>query len=87
MANQDARNLSIVFIIVKYNIICMFIKFLISQVVYPIFRINLKPTDFKDNQILSRPIDSYEKHRATFQLNKTGRISLFFRYQYYSPLY
>ncbi|XP_029189263.1 uncharacterized protein LOC114956352 [Acropora millepora] len=43
-------------------------------------RINLRPTDFKDNQILSHPIDSYEKHRATFQLNKTGRISLFFRY-------
>ncbi|XP_068728623.1 uncharacterized protein [Montipora capricornis] len=43
-------------------------------------RINLTPTDFKDNQMLARPLDSYEKHRATFHLNKTGRISLFFRF-------
>lgn len=41
---------------------------------------NLTPTDFKHNQILDRPLDSYKKHRATFHLPRNGRISLFFRF-------
>ena len=86
MANRSAckESLNCVY---YCEIRCNLINVWFSQLVYLIFRVNLKPTDFKDNQILSRPIDSYEKHRATFQLNKTGRISLFFRYPYYLPLY